>query len=186
MRPVDAGRATLPGMRMVPDMPVLCRVCGERYVAHTEYDVVEGRSVAISGPTPCPACDAPTRPHFGFSVGAAKDLLLLLVGDPASVRTFGALDDFLKSRCDRPEAVEQAMAIVLALDCAAWEREHQAALARRPDPELQAQTAALRRIVALAPDGPDWARLLEAASRVRSALIDERARHLAIRAGRRR
>lgn len=173
-------------MRVVPDMPVLCRVCGERYVAHTEYQVVDGRPVAVAGPTPCPACDAPTRPHFGFSVGAARDLLLLLVGEPESVRTFGALDEFLKGRCDRPEAVEQAMAIALELDCAAWEREHQASLARRPDAELKAQTAALRRIAALAPDGPEWTRLLEAASRVRTALIDERARHLAIRASRRR
>lgn len=184
MRPVEPGTCDTPGVRVAPDLPMLCRVCGERYVAHTDYEVVDGRPVAVSGPTPCPACDAPTRLHRGFDVGAAKDLLLLLVGDPASVQTFGTLEALL-GRLDRPEAVEQALAVVLKLDCAAWLRDHEASLARKPYPELRAQTAALRRVVALAPDGPEWTRLLEVASQVRSALLEERARHLAIRARRR-
>jgi hypothetical protein len=163
-------------MRFLPEQTVQCHVCGSSYPVKSHFDATSG--TVASEPSACPACDAPRKTVPARTPGLAKSLVLTLAGVRWYVDRFGDAARFLEQHSLLAQDVDAYLALVDALDFAAWEADERAV--EKPTADERETLAALPRLRAEAASGQLRETLMKIAEPVKVALRAEYSRSKAI------
>ena len=124
-------------MRITPDQPVQCSICGSAFALSQAAPCPPTGGGWRQKGLLCPFCTAEIKLYRKHPLAIAADAVLAHYGVYLEAEPDTSVADVLEWECRHEDEVEPQLAAVASVDLHSMERRAQERLARRPDGEFE-------------------------------------------------